>query len=64
MNGTFCCWAVRIFFCIRSSESSTVTRMPFSASCAATFDRYGTCESAIGMPTTWTGASHGGNAPA
>ena len=28
MNGTFCFWAVRIFFCIRSSQASTSTRMP------------------------------------
>ena len=28
MNGTFCSWALRIFFCIRSSDSSTSTRIP------------------------------------
>ena len=28
MNGTFCSCALRIFFCIRSSESSTSTRRP------------------------------------
>ena len=64
MNGTFCRCAVRIFFCIRSSLASTSTRMPCSRSLAATSVRYGTCASAIGMPTTWTGASQGGNAPA
>ena len=64
MYGTFCCCAVLIFFCIRSSESSTVTRMPCSRSISATFARYGACASEIGMPTTCTGASQGGNAPA
>ena len=28
MNGTFCFCAVRIFFCMRSSEASTSTRIP------------------------------------
>ena len=64
MNGTFCRCAVLIFFCIRSSLASTSTRMLCSRRLAATFSRYGTCASAIGMPTAWTGASHGGKAPA
>src|SRR5215468_3893932 len=36
MNGTFCRWALRIFRCIRSSESSTSTRTPAARSFAAT----------------------------
>ncbi len=64
MYGTFWRWAERIFFCIRSSLASTSTRMPRSRSSEATSSRYGTCASAIGMPTTWTGASQGGKAPA
>src|SRR5262249_17868621 len=32
MNGIFCCCAVRIFFCIRSSDSSTSARMPCARS--------------------------------
>src|SRR5918998_3324731 len=63
-KGTFCLLAVRIFFCIRSSESSISTRMPRARSCRATSRRYGTCSSVTGMPTTCTGASHAGNAPA
>ena len=35
-NGIFCLLAVRIFFCIRSSESSISTRMPFCFSLSAT----------------------------
>src|SRR3712207_813351 len=35
-KGTFCLLAVRIFFCIRSSESSTSTRMPRALSSSAT----------------------------
>ena len=34
MNGTFCSWALRIFFCIRSSESSTSTRSPRAFICS------------------------------
>src|SRR5918912_2488391 len=63
-KGTFCLLAVRIFFCIRSSESSISTRMPFSRSRSATSRRYGTCSSVTGMPTTCTGASQAGKAPA
>jgi hypothetical protein len=64
MNGIFCFWALRIFFCIRSSEESTSTRMPFALSWAANSSRYGTWPSPIGMPTTCTGASQAGKAPA
>src|SRR5690625_4253996 len=64
MYGTFCFCAVRIFFCIRSSESSSSNRIPRLRSRSATSVKYGTCSSAIGIPTTWTGASHGGKAPA
>ncbi len=64
MNGTFCFWWVRIFFCIRSAEASTSTRRPSFFASAAKSWRYSTCESPIGMPTACTGASHGGIAPA
>ena len=36
MNGIFCFWALRIFFCIRSSEASTSTRIAVRAQLAAT----------------------------
>ncbi|CAM5594179.1 hypothetical protein STENM223S_02734 [Streptomyces tendae] len=64
MKGTFCFWALRIFFCIRSEEESTSTRSPCFLAAAANFSRYSTCASPIGMPTAWTGASQAGNAPA
>jgi hypothetical protein len=64
MNGIFCCWAVRIFFCIRSSESSTSARIPASRSRSAKDARYAVWSDRIGIPTTCTGASHAGNAPA
>jgi hypothetical protein len=32
MNGIFCCCAVRIFFCIRSSDVSTSARIPSARS--------------------------------
>ncbi len=64
MNGTFWVCAVRIFFCMRSSESSTSTRTPAARSVSATERRCATCASAIGIPTTCTGASQAGKAPA
>src|SRR5579875_375475 len=64
MNGIFCRCALRIFFCMRSSPESTSTRIPSVRSLSAMPSRYGTCASVIGMPTTWTGASQGGSAPA
>lgn len=64
MNGTLSFWWLRIFFCIRSEEASTSTRRPFFFAAAANSWRYSTCPSPIGMPTAWTGASHGGMAPA
>ena len=39
MNGTFCSWALRIFFCIRSSDSSTSTRSPCAFICFAMSNR-------------------------
>src|SRR6185437_8348834 len=52
MNGTFCFCALRIFFCIRSSESSTSNRTPTPRRASPTApSRYGTCVSVIGMPT-------------
>src|SRR5882757_2904466 len=64
MNGTFWLVWLTIFFAIRSSLVSTSTRIPRAFSCAATPSRYSTCPSATGMPTTWTGASQAGKAPA
>src|SRR5574337_201990 len=64
MNGTFWLVWLTIFLGIRSSLASTSTRTPCDLSCAATSSRYGTCWSATGMPTTCTGASQAGNAPA
>ena len=40
------------------------TRRPWARSASATPRRCSTCASAIGMPTTCTGDSHAGNAPA
>jgi len=39
MNGTFWVWALRIFFCIRSSLLSTSTRMPCPRSRLASWSR-------------------------
>ncbi len=65
MNGTFCFCALRIFFCMRSSDASTSNRTPAARSASPTApSRYDTCVSVIGMPTACTGANHGGNAPA
>jgi hypothetical protein len=55
-NGTFCCCAVRLFFCIRSSDASTSARIPSTRSHPATDSRYSTWSARIGMPTTSTGA--------
>ena len=64
MYGTFCRCAFLIFFCIRSSLASTSTRMPCSRSVGRDLLQVGHVRVRDGMPTTWTGASQGGNAPA
>src|SRR5690554_4096703 len=63
-NGTFALVWVRIFLGIRSLEWSTSARTPAAFSWSMTPSRYGPYSSATGMPTTWTGDSHTGNAPA
>lgn len=64
MKGTFCVVCVRIFFCIRSSLASTSARIPLARNAFSTSRRKPTWSAVIGMPTTCTGASHAGNAPA
>jgi hypothetical protein len=64
MNGTRWLRAFATFFCIRSSAVSISTRTPAAFSRAAMSSRCGTWRSAIGMPSTCTGDSHGGIAPA
>ena len=63
-NGTFCVVCVRIFFCMRSSLVSSSARTPARRSWSITPPRYSEYSSATGMPTTCTGESQTGKAPA
>src|SRR5690606_25072511 len=63
-KGTFWVAAVRIFLPKRSSERSTSARTPSALRRSTTSWREAWNGAATGTASTWTGASHAGNAPA